>query len=134
MKGMWSKINDDKDVISFKKRGKEKTIVIEARLDDEKWRIFRTYQVEGSHTLVQEYMTESRDQAVQLIGELKGEKELSNSQIAETVEKQNYPIKLHLQREYKEYDVEKWLFTINESPRINTVIIRYADEIVMDVL
>ena len=131
---MWLKIAEEKDVVSFKKMVRDITIVIEARKESSHWHIYKTHQLKGANKVVQEYLANSREDCITLIEELKAEKPLSMREIKEWQQKDKAPIRLHVQRDYKEYDVEKWMFTVNESPRVNVAIIRYGEEIVLDVM
>lgn len=130
---MWLKVNEAKDVISYKKADGVKTTIIEARLEDSLWKIYKTYQVKGINKLVKEYTAHTKNEALSVIDHLKGEKEISSKKIDKIVQEAN-SIHLHMHRDYKEYDVEKWNFSVNTDKKINFVIIRYADEVIVDIV
>ncbi|MFH1054324.1 MAG: hypothetical protein V1740_07935 [Candidatus Woesearchaeota archaeon] len=129
---MWTKISEQKDLISYKKSANDKTVIIEARFDNDIWKIYKTYQINGKNKLVREYNTNSRDSAMTIIEDLKKEKDISVRSIIDLSKKEREPLNLKLKREYKEYDVEKWSFSINNEKRVNVIIIRYADELIID--
>jgi len=129
---MWVKVAEDKGVISYRKRLKGRTIIIEARFEDDLWHVYKACQIKGSNKVVKEYKAEDRKEVLSLIEKLKNEKDVpAKSQI---VKGNSSQVKVHLKRAYKEYDVEKWFFTINNDTKINSVILRYAEDIVIDMI
>ena len=130
---MWKKITESQDLISYKKDKSDKQIVIEARMMDGRWEIYKTYQY-GMNRLVQEYTADDKSDALHLIETLKKEKDLSNDEIEHIRKFESQNIKINLERAYKEYDVEKWLFSINDEPKDNFIIVRFAEEIEADVV
>ena len=128
---MWVKVAEDKEVISYRKKMRDRTIIIEARFEDDFWHVYKTQQMKGSNKIVHEYKAEDREEVIALINQLKKEKSAKENK---PVRISARSVKIHIHRSYKEYDVEKWLFSINNDIRLNAAIIRYADEIVIDLL
>lgn len=129
---MWVKVAEDKEVISYKKKMRDRTVIIEARFEGDFWHVYKTQQMKGSSKIVHEYKAEDREEVMHLISRLKKEKRTTAD--SKPISSSTRSVKIHIHRSYKEYDVEKWLFSINNDIRLNAAIIRYADEIVIDLL
>ncbi|MBS3142973.1 hypothetical protein J4464_06310 [Candidatus Woesearchaeota archaeon] len=127
---MWKKICDSQDLISYQKRSKQGESRIEARLSDNAWSIYKIHRSAKKDQHVQEYKAEQRKDALKIIEQLKQEKP------SPQIEKYAYQdaLGIKLQREFKEYDVEKWSFMIHNDPHVNIVFVRFAEHIEADII
>ncbi|HIH37941.1 hypothetical protein J4460_08430 [Candidatus Woesearchaeota archaeon] len=126
----WKKVHESKDVICFEKQTKKDNLRIEARLEEGAWHIYKTkYNGEKSNLVQQEVLSPSKDI-------MKKIKEMMMNQRPREQKKvqKSDRVDVKLFREYKEYDVEKWFFTVNGSPERCFIIARYGDEIKVDIV
>ncbi len=131
---MWAKKAETDDLISYEKKHQGRAIRIEARLVNGKWEIYKTYHRDEQCDYVEEYKTDHKQKALDLIETLKKEKDLTLQEINKIKKFEGKKINLKLKRAYKEYDVEKWYFSINNEGFINFVVARYAEEIHVDIV
>jgi hypothetical protein len=129
----WKKLLQTNDLIAYEKICKDKKVRLEARFENGKWRIYKTYNFENkendSISHVQEYIASSLDETQMLIEDLILEKDISLGDLP-----QINNISLDLKRIYKEEFVEKWKFKLDESDIDNFIVIRYDETICMDVI
>jgi len=64
----------------------------------------------------------------------KKEKELSKSEIEELNQTRNQELNIDITREYKEKNVEKWNFSLNNDKIQNSVILRFSNSSVVDIM
>ena len=128
----WKKLLETKDLIAYEKSKNDFKVRIEARSKDKGWLIYKTYNFltgEDHITHVREYVAKSIEETRQLLTELKKEHDITLKEVAHTGK-----VKLELKRCYKEDYVEKWRFKIDSYNSDNFVVIRYDDEINMDIV
>ncbi|MFT4297599.1 MAG: hypothetical protein ACMXX5_00220 [Candidatus Woesearchaeota archaeon] len=127
----WKKLLDTKDLIAYEKSTKKSKITIEARLKKNKWRVYKTYNFQGTERIshVKEYIASSLAEARQLLSELKDEQELSWKDLDSSK-----TIKLDMSRCYKEEYVEKWKFQIDDFSDDNIIIARFDSEVHLDII
>lgn len=129
----WKKLLETNDLIAYEKVSKAKKIRLEARFENQRWRIYKTYNFdnlkENSISHVQEYIAYSIDETHFLLEDLRNEKEIELLDLPETK-----TFSLDLKRVYKEEYVEKWKFMIDDFNVDNFIIIRYDSTICMDII
>ena len=127
-KKSWKLILDNPELISYELTSKELRVRIEARQTDENmWTIFKTYHDDASFTYTQEYRASSRDEAQKIIASLQGEKVLSKAELHDLKLVQAKKVALKVKRQFKDYNVEKWNFAVNDEAYENVVYVRDAD-------
>jgi len=132
--GFWKTISSSSDLISFeKKAGNGYRIRIEARLDKGLWNIFKTYCRGNEVSFMEEYTTETRQEAQNVVRSLQKEQDLPPAEIMR-IRKARKKFSLKMQREYKEYEVEKWLFSVNSESMVNFATVRFYESIGVDVV
>jgi len=132
---MWLKLTDSDDLISFEKETAHLYKVrIEARLVKGFWQIFKTYYNAKEVAFVEEYTTETKPEAVSVINALKRERDLAPAEIKQIKKLLGKKLTLNMERAFKEYEVEKWYFTINDDKTANFATIRYCEYIGVDIV
>lgn len=127
-KKSWKLILDNPELISYELASKDLCVRIEARQTDENvWTIFKTYHDDSSFTYTQEYRTQSRDEAQKIITSLQNEKVLSKKELHELKLVQAKKVAVKVKRQFKDYNVEKWNFAVNDEAYENVVYVRDAD-------
>ena len=127
-KKQWKLILDNPELISYELASKELRVRIEARQTDENiWTIFKTYHDNASFTYTQEYRTQSRDEAQKIITSLQNEKILSKTELHDLKLVQAKKVAVKVKRQFKDYNVEKWNFSVNDDAYENVVYVRDAD-------
>ena len=122
---MWKKTAESDELIVFEKQLKQHKLKIEARKNNSGWEVFKT-KVRGNNAdLISEHLLDNKNQVVKLIDRLKKEKK-------------NIPIQkgihISLKRVYKEEFIEKWFFKINNEEFKNFLLIKFDDDIKVDVV
>ena len=127
-KKSWKLILDNPELISYEIASKEFRVRIEARQTDENmWTIFKTYHDDASFTYTQEYRAPSRDEAQKIIASLQSEKVLSKTELHDLKLVQAKKVVVKVKRQFKDYNVEKWNFAVNDDAYENVVYVRDAD-------
>ncbi len=127
-KKSWKLILDNPELISYELISKDLRVRIEARQTDENmWTIFKTYHDDASFTYTQEYRAPSRDEAQKIIASLQNEKVLSKIELHDLKLVQAKKVALKVKRQFKDYNVEKWNFAVNDDAYENVVYVRDAD-------
>jgi len=128
----WKKLLDTKDLIAYEKSTKAVKVRIEARFRKNRWRIYKTYNFrQGDEWIshVKEYIAASQEEANVLLGELKGERELTLDDVNCST-----PLRVELSRCYKEDFIEKWKFKVDDFNEDNFVIVRFDSQVKMDIV
>jgi hypothetical protein len=123
---MWKKIVDSTDTISFEKKGKINAR-IEARLENNKWKVFVHYFSTTGIDHFEEYGAERKEDALAVIKSIM-KKRISNQEIEKIKLEGKKNLSLDVKRCYHEYSVEKWEFRIRPDSEQNLLFIR-NDEI-----
>jgi hypothetical protein len=131
----WQKLSETDDLISIEKETSYNyKIRIEGRLNKSTWQIFKTYFTNQEVSFVEEYTTETRPEALNIISALKKERDLMPSEIKNIKKLLGEKLALKMERAYKEYEVEKWNFSINDEKMVNFATIRYCEYINVDIV
>jgi hypothetical protein len=129
----WKKLLETKDLIAFERVENNFKVRIEARNKNKGWAVYKTYNFQKGDdwtTHVQEYVAKSKEETKHLLTELKNEADIRPQKIA----CENGVVQLELARSYKEDFVEKWNFKIDSLSTDNFFIVRYDDEIKLDIV
>jgi hypothetical protein len=129
---VWKKLLETKDVIAYEKASNKFKVRIEARLNRDRWLVYKTYNfIDGQERIshVKEYVANSTEEARELLTDLKNENDLTIKDISSS-----YPIKIELKRCYKEEYVEKWKFKIDEFSDDNFIVVHYDEQIKLDII
>jgi hypothetical protein len=124
----WKLIMDTADLVSYELASKELRVRIEARKDDEEnWIIFKTYHDDTAFTYSQEYRSPTKDEALSIILSLQKERLLSKKELHALKLSHAKRATLNLKRQFKDYNVEKWVFAVNDQNYENVVYLRDAE-------
>ena len=129
---MWKKIIDTNEIQAYEKKTSDYTVRIEARNADGRWDVFKSYhnQKDLNHTI--EYTLASRQHLNAFIAKLKASRDLSLEEIRLIKSKKS--LNIEVKRAYKELDVEKWYFRVDNEKVQNFVVIRYGEEVEVDIV
>jgi hypothetical protein len=132
---MWRKLTETDDLISLEKQSSfNYRIRIEARYSKSVWQIFKTYFNDREVSFVEEYSTETKPEAMSVIRALQKERDLSPGEIKQIKKILGKRLTLKIERAFKEYEVEKWNFSINEDKMVNFATVRYSEKIQIDII
>jgi len=131
---MWKKLSDTNDLLSYEKSRKNFKVRIEARLTDDSWNIYKTYFTDQRVNFVEEYSASSQKEVRKIIKAMVKEKDLSLSDIKSIKKLSKSKPEIRLERAYKEYDVEKWFFSVGDDEKQNFITIRFGENIDIDVV
>ncbi len=129
LKQAWKQVVNSPDLISYELTTKELRVRLEARNDEENesWVVFKTYFDDATLNYTQEYRTKTLDEAQRLLSHLQKEKLPSKAELYEQKVEQAKKVEIHLKRHFKDYNVEKWNFAVNDNSYENAVYVRDAD-------
>ncbi|MEM4267375.1 MAG: hypothetical protein QXK37_00935 [Candidatus Woesearchaeota archaeon] len=131
---MWKKIAESTDLISYEKKTPTLTIRLEARLlDDNSWVIFKKYFNDDGISYTEEYHSKTRDEAYYLIESLKS-KVLDRQEIERQKQSRKKGVRIQVRRTFKEYNVEKWDFAVDNEDFINFIYLRFEEMIELDLI
>ncbi|MBR9676602.1 hypothetical protein GOV04_00485 [Candidatus Woesearchaeota archaeon] len=127
----WRKVLQSNDVLIFEKKKSEFTIRIEARLVEGEWEVIKKYY--GNVNFSEEYYADTKKETLQLITQLKSEKDLQTKDIERIKKLRSKNLRINAKRAYKDTSVEKWYIYINNKES-GFAIIRYDDQTLIDVV
>lgn len=129
IKQTWKQVVNSPDLITYELTTKELRVRLEARHDEENesWVLFKTYFDDASLNYTQEYRTKTLDEAQRLLSHLQKEKLPSKKELYDQKVEQAKKVQIHLKRHFKDYNVEKWNFSVNDEVYENAVYVRDAD-------
>jgi hypothetical protein len=131
---MWKKIAESHDLMSFENRAKSMTIRLEARMNqDMTWVIFKRYFNNEGISYTEEYHANSRDEAHYMLETLKS-RLMDRQGVEQAAQNRKKGIKLSVRRTFKEYNIEKWDFSVDNDDFINFLYIRFEDKIAVDLV
>ncbi|MFP4112331.1 MAG: hypothetical protein ACLFPQ_04490 [Candidatus Woesearchaeota archaeon] len=130
---MWKCLVDSEELIAYEKVKSNLMVRIEARLSEKMWEIYKTYHsMTGKLNFTEEYEANDRKNAVQIITKIK--KEILDEDKIKKIQALKKNLSIKIKRLYKEQNVEKWSFSINDEDYSNFIIVRYSTDIEMDIL
>lgn len=133
--GMWKKIIESRDIIGYERESDELKTRIEARLNkDNSWTIFLTYYDGKGVSYTEEYASTTQKDALDLITVLKNKRLKSRKELQQLKQSSEKKLKVEVKREFRDYNVEKWIFSLEEGIFNNFIYIREADFIDLDII
>ena len=120
----WKKLIHDSETISYVKNMGDYRVIIEARQYDDGWEIVKKYVGAGVNH-AETYSAQSSAELRGLLKHLRSEKDLSRREIRGIKDFKKKMLKVMVRRGWKEDNVEKWYFAINENYS-NFVMVRYG--------
>ncbi|NQV09333.1 hypothetical protein HQ529_05780 [Candidatus Woesearchaeota archaeon] len=130
---MWKKLSDSNDIISYEKNKRGLRVRIEARLNENSWHIYKTYFNNRKVNFVEEYNTSSKKEAKRMINSLTKESDLTSSEIRTLKKLSGKKLDINIKRAYKEYDVEKWYFSLTDEIQ-NFITVRFGEDVDVDIV
>jgi len=129
----WKKIVQHPDVLTFERRTKEFNVRIECRKDEDLWRIFKTYYYKDLN-YTEEFSAYSEEELHMLLEQLKKEPLLSVQEMKQRKRKLLEVPRIEVKRSYKEDNVEKWYFSVDDEGYDNFFILREYDVLQLDII
>ncbi|MGM5482182.1 MAG: hypothetical protein ACQESF_01860 [Nanobdellota archaeon] len=131
---MWKKLVNTWDVVVYERKYKEYTVNIEARLGDKnQWHIFKKYSGKKNLNHIEHYMANSTEELQFILKKLMKKslsaKEIENIKLSKTKQP-----RLSLKRDFKEYGMEKWRFSVDGNKRSNLVFIKFDETVELDII
>jgi hypothetical protein len=128
----WKTLIKTDELQTLEKPGSDMTIRLEARQNSDKtWSIIKRYYNSKNINYTEEFRTSSSDDLDFFLTKLQ-KKNLGVDELKDLQLLQLGDITLHPKRIFKEYNIEKWNFCVNEGSYNNTIMIRYADRVDID--
>lgn len=108
---------------------------IEARYhDDGFWEIIKTYYDGKTINFSEEYKAKTKEEAHNLIQLLKSKALLTKEELKEQKIRQSKEVEIKLNRCYKDYNIEKWKFSVNKGHFLNYVFVKEGDVFEVDII
>lgn len=132
---MWEKKIDTEDLIVYEKKLKTVLIKIEARLSGSKWNVFKQYLASKRKNLnhVEQFSATTKEELDFVLKKLM-KKNLSIKQIEDIKLQTSRVHHLNLTRDFKEYCMEKWVFTVNRDKYRNLLFIKFDEITELDII
>jgi hypothetical protein len=132
IKPLWKKIADTVDLMTSETHADGLVVRIEARKNDnDVWEIFKTYLDDTTFSFTEEYHTKTRKEAQYIVRALQHEKLLTKQEIASRRLERATRLHIRVKRQFKDYNVERWNFSIDGGEYENMLYLREAE--IMDV-
>lgn len=131
---MWNKILVSEDAIGYEKKSKDVSIRLEARFSGDEWVVYRGFYTHSGLSYTEEYLVRTRDEAENMIYNLKKEKDPTRDQVAMLMKERSKKLNINVKRSFRDESVEKWFFTVNEDNIKNFFLIHDGDKIEIDVI
>jgi len=128
----WVQRASTNDFFCFEHHNKTLSCRIESRKVETGWQVYKTFFGENGINYTEEYSAPTYDKMMQIISALQKEKTPTVAELRAKILEKSRRISVQIEREYKEYGVEKWKFGINKAPSTNFCLVRCYDEIDMD--
>lgn len=131
---MWKKLVETEETLSFEKKTKEFRVIIEARKDGQMWSVVKKYvPLLKGMDFMEEYFANSQTEARDVVKTLQSERVLKSKDIEVINKYKKKAIRMDIRRSYKELNVEKWDFSLNDN-FANSVIIHEGQKVEMDIM
>lgn len=128
----WQTLLTGDDLAIFQRSTRGYSIRIEVRRGDEHWTVYHTYFNDHGLNLTEEYDATTREDALKVAMLLQKKRLPSIHTLKERMLRDHKKIQIHIHRSYKEYNVEKWHFSVGKGKPINFAVVRFDDHIEMD--
>lgn len=131
---MWKKLVNSWDVVVYERKYKEFTVNIEARLGERnQWHIFKKYSGGNNLNHIEHYVANSSEELRFILKKLM-RKSLSSKEIEKIKLSKTKQPRLNLKRDFKEYGMEKWKFSVDGNKMTNLVFIKFDEVVELDVV
>lgn len=130
----WEQTISTEEFICYEKRSKAISVRIESRKTEDGWHIYKSYFNDRGLNHTEEYLAPTIDKMQQVIQTLQDEKPPSIKALQELMLEKSRKVHIKLERDFKEYNVEKWRFSVNHAKSENFCLVRCYDEIDLDIV
>lgn len=132
---MWQKLIESNDLISFERKTKQMIVRIEARMRENKeWNIFVTHYNGKDISFTEEYHCKTKEELSKLMQQLQRMKVKSKKEIEHLKLQTSKKIAVDFIREFRDYTVEKWRFSIEKDANYNFILLRDSEFIDLDII
>ena len=130
----WKQTFSTDELLCFEDKSKAVSSRIESRKTDDGWIIYKTFYNENGLNHTEEYIAPTYDKMKQVVNSLQSEKKPTLSQLRDLMLEKSKRVTVRVERAFKEYNVEKWRFAVNNETFLNFVLVRCYDEIDLDIV
>lgn len=130
----WKCILSDPDVLCYQKSKKSYAVRIEARKVEDAWKIYKSYYNNADLNITETFEAKDRNEMESLLAALRTQPDPTIKHLRERMIVDKKVVKVKLQRAYKEYNVEKWKFTVNSFSHPNFLVLRFYDATELDIV
>lgn len=124
---MWKCVIDSNELKTYECKTKKLQVCIEARNSNNFWEIYKTYHSDKL-TFTEEFEATSSDEADKIIAKIK--KDILDEAALKDMDSLRKNLVVNIKRLYKEGDVEKWQFSVNNAKADNIIIARYSIKVI----
>ncbi len=128
----WVQTVSEKDFVCFENNKSSLNVRIESRKTEDGWIIYRSYYSPNGINHTEEFEASTYDKMKQIIQTLQKERQPTQSDIRKLMIEKSRKISVRIERDFKEYNVEKWKFGVNKDSLINFALVRTYDEVDID--
>lgn len=130
----WVQTVQNSEFQCYENKAKTISCRIETRKSEDGWVIYRSYFNKKGLNFTEEFVAPTDDKKNQIVHTLQKTKTPTIEQIQQLILEKSKKISINVERDFKEYSVEKWKFGINGAPSMNFALVRTYDEIDVDVV
>ncbi len=131
----WKRIADTDDLITSEIPFEDLIVRIEARKNEVgQWDIFKTYLNQAGLSFTEEYSAKTREEVQYLMAALQREKLLRRKEIALRRLQRAKRLQIRVKRHFKDYNVEKWNFAVDDNEYENVLYLREAESVEVSVI
>ncbi|MFT4312077.1 MAG: hypothetical protein ACMXYF_02510 [Candidatus Woesearchaeota archaeon] len=130
----WKQTFSGEDFLCYENSNQSVNMRIESRKTEDGWLICKSYMSDNGLNHTDEYMVATADKMHQVVTLLKDEKTPSPTQIKKYILEKSKKVSVKLEREFKEYNVEKWNFYVNSHSVPNFAIVRCYEDVTIDLV
>ncbi|MFT7615797.1 MAG: hypothetical protein ACI8Y7_000622 [Candidatus Woesearchaeota archaeon] len=130
----WVQKISTEDFVCLERESKSISSRIESRKTDDGWIIYRSHYSDKGINHTEEFVVSTEDKMQQVITALQQETVPSEDSIKQLMLEESRKVEVKIEREYKEYGVEKWKFNVNHDKQHNFAIVRCYDEVDIDII
>lgn len=131
---MWKKIVDSGELMIYEQVKNDMQIRIEARLAEKnKWQVFKKYSSKDSLSHVEDFMAGSKDELKFILSKLM-KKNHTTKQLEKLKLSSSKLPRVSFKRDFKEYCMEKWKFTVDSEKIANLVFIKFDEMTELDII
>jgi hypothetical protein len=128
----WQKTISNEDCICFETKTKHVSSRIESRKMGTVWLIYHSYFTDNGLSFTQEYIASTPEHMRQILTSLQQIKLPTPKELHKLMLTKAQRLILRVEREFKEYGIEKWKFGLSSQSMTNFVLVKTQDQVSLD--